>query len=190
MHDADSTVHFVLVPDLLHATATRRIGGEATELAIVMAFAGGSSGGLFSELLARAPIAPSSFRPEALMHDDASRARLHAVYLALARFRAVLESSANAGSNESTRRQLTILERFRDVIQQLAAGFAGCQSGLSRLSEFAVAVARGEGFRSLLELLQYDEKLATIDFRVVSAPMDVFARCSYSGSRKPKPTPS
>lgn len=221
MHDPSSPDPVgIPVPDLLHATPMRRVGGESAELAIVMAFAGGTSGGLFSDLLARAPLAPSSFRPEAyvddlfvknfvaecfripldggnavlasehllrllsnppadpatvhfrrtivweLMGDDRLRAQVQSLYLAAARFRSALEGSGLPGSGESNRRQLMILERFRDLIHTMAAGFTSSQSGLTRLSEYALAVAGTEGFRSLLELLQYDEKLATIDFRV------------------------
>lgn len=208
------------VPDLLHEVPTRRVHGDSVELAIVMAFAGGSSGGLFADALARAPLAPSSFQPEAyvddlfvrhfvsecfripvdggnavlagehllrvlshpprdpgivhfrrsivreLVRDEGPRSRLHELYHSLIRFRAVLESGRAHGSREETRRQLRVLERFREVIECMTAGFADCHSGLSRLTEFGSAVLVSEGFRSLVELLQYDEQLATIDFRV------------------------
>jgi DNA mismatch repair protein MutS2 len=58
-----------LVPDLLHPVATRRIDAERTRLAINLAFAGGVSGGLFSEELGRATFAPSSWEPEGFAND-------------------------------------------------------------------------------------------------------------------------
>ncbi len=51
-----------MIPDILHATASRRIDLERTKLAVTLAFASGSSGGLFSEALDAAAFAPSSFR--------------------------------------------------------------------------------------------------------------------------------
>lgn len=52
-----------VVPDILHPTPFRRIDADKTKLAITMALASGSSGGLFAEALDAATIAPSSFRP-------------------------------------------------------------------------------------------------------------------------------
>jgi DNA mismatch repair protein MutS2 len=52
-----------VVPDILHATATRRIDMDRTKLALTLALASGSAGGLFSETLDTASLAPSSFRP-------------------------------------------------------------------------------------------------------------------------------
>ena len=53
----------IFVPDLLHATPMRRIDVEHTKLAIALAFAAGVSGGVFSEALDRATIAPSTWEP-------------------------------------------------------------------------------------------------------------------------------
>jgi DNA mismatch repair protein MutS2 len=52
------------IPDLLHAAPTLRIDRERTKLALMLAFAGGNSGGLFSEALDNAALAPSSWRSE------------------------------------------------------------------------------------------------------------------------------
>lgn len=52
------------IPDLLHATPRRAIEQETTDMAIALAFAGGTSGGLFEDALARATLAPSTFTPE------------------------------------------------------------------------------------------------------------------------------
>jgi DNA mismatch repair protein MutS2 len=51
------------IPDILHATPWRRVDTEKTKLALTMALASGSSGGLFAEALDTASLAPSSFRP-------------------------------------------------------------------------------------------------------------------------------
>jgi DNA mismatch repair protein MutS2 len=52
-----------VIPDILHKTPTRRIDLERTKLALTLALASGSAGGLFSEALDTATLAPSSFRP-------------------------------------------------------------------------------------------------------------------------------
>jgi DNA mismatch repair protein MutS2 len=53
----------VHLPDLLHASPTRRIDFETTETAMALAFAGGTSGGLFADALVHATIAPSTWNP-------------------------------------------------------------------------------------------------------------------------------
>ena len=58
-----------IVPDLLHPVPMRRIDVEQTKVAVTLAFAGGSSGGLFSEALEQAILAPSSWEPGAFATD-------------------------------------------------------------------------------------------------------------------------
>ncbi len=58
-----------IIPDLLHPRAVRRIDLERTRLALTLAFAGGTSGGLFAEVLDRATLAPSSFEPSGFAAD-------------------------------------------------------------------------------------------------------------------------
>jgi len=52
-----------IIPDILHATPTRRVDVSKTRLALTLAFASGSAGGLFSEALDEAIMAPSTWRP-------------------------------------------------------------------------------------------------------------------------------
>src|SRR3954453_23184795 len=59
----------VFVPDLLHPTPMRRIDAEHTKLAIALAFAAGVSGGVFSEALDRATLAPSTWEPSSFAND-------------------------------------------------------------------------------------------------------------------------
>ena len=58
-----------LIPDLLQPDATLRIDAEATRLAINLAFAGGTSGGLFTEALDQAVIPSSSWDAAAYAAD-------------------------------------------------------------------------------------------------------------------------
>ncbi len=57
------------IPDLLHPSPLRRIDAERTKLALNLAFAGGTSGGLFSEALEGATVAPSAFEPRSFASD-------------------------------------------------------------------------------------------------------------------------
>lgn len=201
-------------PDLLHATPHCRIDREHTRLAIVLAFSGGVSGGLFTDALDRAVLAPSSWNPELYVRDifltdfvnqcfkvrigredftvssaylvrvlskpplDAAsiqyrraiaaelanspqqRHELEQLYLELRRFRSRLEGATGIGRWDAQRRQLDILQLLKNLIDRLAA------SGLSRLNAFGRRVQAGEPYRSLCDLLGYDEHAAMLDIRV------------------------
>ncbi len=58
-----------VIPDLLHPDPLRRIDFEQTKLAIALAFAGGVSGGLFTDALERATVAPSTWEPASFGGD-------------------------------------------------------------------------------------------------------------------------
>jgi len=58
-----------VIPDILHATPQRRIDLARAQLALTMALASGSAGGLFAELLDAASHAPSSFRPSEFVEE-------------------------------------------------------------------------------------------------------------------------
>ncbi len=206
--------------DLLHAVPMRRIDAEATETAVALAFAGGTSGGLFADALDRAAVAPSSWNPEHhekdlfvhqliatcfQIHIDGAapammtrhlvrllsappsdrdtvdfrrgvmaeliaspplRRSLETLYQRLRRFRGLLEGTDSAGKWDVNRRQLDLLDAFRQIVEQLAGDFAGASSGLSRLAAFGERVCRSEGFGSLIDLLRYDARLANVSFQV------------------------
>jgi DNA mismatch repair protein MutS2 len=57
------------LPDLLHPRARLRIDAERTRAAMAIAFAGGTSGGLFAEALDRAALEPSAWAPDAFQED-------------------------------------------------------------------------------------------------------------------------
>ena len=210
----------VLVPDLLHPAALRRIDAEQTKLAIALAFASGVSGGVFSEALDRATVAPSTWEPASfaadlflqqfvamclkvriagqeptvatshlvklLAHPPADpatvlhrrailaelaasphlRKELERLYLTLCRFRTLLEGATGAGKWDSNRRQLDILQLIKEIIDCAADGFVTARSGLTRLAAFGRRVQEGEPFRSLADLLRYDERLATLNLQV------------------------
>lgn len=209
----------IAYPDLLHHTAACWLDASAADQALVFAFSGTGDGGVFTDALARASLAPSTWVPECFAEDlflkdlvracfqpaagagpqlltapllrvlcapptdhqsvllrqgilaelieqPALRHAFEACHRVLTRFRAQLEGGTLIGGDDYARRQLSILRAFRDGITELANGFALARSGLRRVSNFAQRVRESEGFQSLEALLRYDEKLATVDFRV------------------------
>ncbi len=58
-----------VIPDILHITPQRRIDLARTQLALTMALASGSAGGMFAEVLDAATHAPSSFRPSEFVEE-------------------------------------------------------------------------------------------------------------------------
>ncbi len=58
-----------VIPDLLHPSPLRLVDVERTKLALNLAFAGGTPGGLFGEALDGATLAPSSFEPQSFAAD-------------------------------------------------------------------------------------------------------------------------
>lgn len=207
------------LPDLLHAVPMVRVDVEATGLALTLAFASGVSGGLFTEALDRARVAPSTWQPESFAADlflsrfvgtcfkiraagkeplvsathlvrvlstppsdvktveyrraivselttlPELRAALQKLYALLCRFRTLLEGARGTGWDVN-RRQLDILQAGSEVIECMAEDFGAARSGLSRLAAFGQRVAKGEPYRSLCDLLRYDENLATLDLKV------------------------
>jgi DNA mismatch repair protein MutS2 len=208
------------VADLLHPAPNVRIDFDRTKLAMALAFASGVSGGLVSDALDRASVAPSTWEPasfagdlflqhfvslcfkvrvsgeEALVstthlvnllaHPPKDRATvdhrraiarelaesaelrsaLEGLYASLCRFRALIEGATGTRAWDANRRQLDILTIAKEIFDAMAQGFVNARSGLSRLSVFARTVQASEPYRSLADLLRYDEKLATLSLKV------------------------
>ena len=206
--------------DLLHPQPIARIDQEHTKAAIAMAFASGISGGLFTDALDRARVAPSSWEPAQFANDlfvasfvascfkvriqgadlvvgtkplvrlltqppkepailahrrqilaeltaDSSlRGETERLYSSLCRLRNLLEGAGGIGKFEPHRRQLDILLVTKDIIDRMATGFASARSGLASLTTFGTRVQRGEPYRSLADLVRYDERLATLNLNV------------------------
>ncbi|HMA92465.1 MAG TPA: DNA mismatch repair protein [Polyangiaceae bacterium] len=202
------------LPDLLDPIPTCRIDREQVRVAIVLAFSGGTSGGLFAEALDRAAIAPSSWDPSSYARDiflsefvsqcfkvrigrdeyvpstgylvkllaspprdtgvvayrrsilaelcrsPELRKEIEQIYLVLRRLRTRLEAATGVGRWGAQRRQLEILELIKTTIDCMAG------SHLSRLRAYGARLAAGEPYRSLKDLLAYDEHLATLDLKL------------------------
>ncbi|MCC6900096.1 MAG: DNA mismatch repair protein [Polyangiaceae bacterium] len=94
------------------------------------------------------------------------RARAEELYRALRRLRALLENTSGARNWDPSRRQLDILLVVKEVFDLMATGFVSSRSGLAVLGAFAGRLVMGEPYRSLSDLLRYDERLATLNLKV------------------------
>ncbi|HMJ50478.1 MAG TPA: DNA mismatch repair protein [Polyangiaceae bacterium] len=94
------------------------------------------------------------------------RGELEALYGELCKFRALLEGATAGRKWDSNRRQLDILVVAKEIIDGMAQGFGAARSGLSILRAFGQRVRQGEPYRSLSDLLRYEEHLATVSLKV------------------------
>ena len=94
------------------------------------------------------------------------RSALEGLYTTMGRFRALIEGGVGIGKWDANRRQLDILQVAKEIFDRLAEGFTTARSGLSRLHAFGERVRAGEPYRSLADLLRYDERLATLSLKV------------------------
>lgn len=101
-----------------------------------------------------------------LVAAPALRAELERLFGLLCRLRTLLEGALGVGKWDPNRRQLDILGLVKEAIDCMADGFAKASSGLARLAEFGAGVRAGEPYRSLADLLHYEEHLATLKLDV------------------------
>lgn len=94
------------------------------------------------------------------------RTALERLYTTMGRLRALVEGGVGIGKWDANRRQLDILQVAKETFDRLDEDFAGARSGLSRLHAFGARVRAGEPYRSLADLLRYDERLATLSLKV------------------------
>jgi DNA mismatch repair protein MutS2 len=96
----------------------------------------------------------------------AFRRQLEQIYTTLCQLRSALEGATIAKKYDASRRQLDVLSLVKELFDRLGASFAGATSGLGRLSAFGTSVTATEAYRSMADLLDYDEHLATLDLTV------------------------
>jgi DNA mismatch repair protein MutS2 len=94
------------------------------------------------------------------------RRELEQLFTSLVRFRSTLEGATLGKRYDPNRRQLELLALAKEVFDRAANGFSTATSGLSRLHRWGMRVLSGEPYRSLCDLLQYDEELATLSLEV------------------------
>lgn len=202
---------------LLHPDPIARPDLEEMRQALSFAFASGVSGGLFSQALERAPLAPSTWDPKSFAQDlfleefvargfrvraggerdtvvnrafilrvlahpptdprvadfrreilrelsssTVFRRQFEELYVLACRLRAALEGATAGKKFDTTRRQLDVLVLVKEAFDRMSESFDGAKSGLSGLREYGVSVRETEGYRSMVDLLDYDEHLATL----------------------------
>ncbi len=87
-------------------------------------------------------------------------------YRALYKLRDLFESEVKLYEIDNRQRRIDILTALKNVIVRMAEGFAACESGLSRISEFAARRREEDGFKRLVALLDIDNHLSGVDLRL------------------------
>ena len=101
-----------------------------------------------------------------LAGDDRLRADLQACYQQLLELRMDLDANSDFGRSYFFRWRLDILVRVHRVVEQMAGSFEGTGSGLERIRRYAREVRETRGFRNLVELLDYEDEMATVGLRL------------------------
>ncbi len=101
-----------------------------------------------------------------LVESPTLRRSTEELYATLCRFRTLLEGATHTGKWDPNRRQLDILATVKELFDRMARDFTAARSGLARLAEVGQRVRAGEPYRSLTDLLEYDENMATLDLQV------------------------
>ncbi len=94
------------------------------------------------------------------------RAGFEAIYLKLHKLRTELQALDNVGYYDSRVRRLFVLTLLRDLFLDLRGRFAGASSGLSRVAAYATYVCESPGFAHLCDLLQYEDRLSNVQFKM------------------------
>jgi DNA mismatch repair protein MutS2 len=110
-----------------------------------------------------------SFRREILTEITKNQALYEAfeqTYKDIYRLRERLEFEVKAYDPDDIQRRLETLETIRDTFERLKSGFCSCTSGLRRIGRFAVYAMNTEGYKSLVELLDFDNHMASVDLKL------------------------
>ena len=94
------------------------------------------------------------------------RRQLETLYATAVRLRSALEGATAGRKLDPTRRQLDVLALVKEMFDRMGESFEGALSGLSRLRDFGASVRATEGYRSMADLLDYDEHLATLGLQI------------------------
>lgn len=103
---------------------------------------------------------------EELAGNESARRGIEKVYTSWCRLRRQLDHSETTPRMDLTRRRIDTLASLKEVIEALAAGFDGVQSGLTRLREYGQAVQKTVPYQRLVALLEYEDDLARVDVRL------------------------
>ncbi|MBX3248428.1 MAG: DNA mismatch repair protein [Myxococcales bacterium] len=109
-----------------------------------------------------------ALRQEVLRELAASptmRAGVSAAYVALRRLRGLLDESTGF-RDETLRRKVEILECVRGFVEATCEACQGASSALARLHAATTATRESEAYQRLLQVLDFERNLATVDVRV------------------------
>lgn len=94
------------------------------------------------------------------------RQELESVYGALYRLRELLDAQGPVRDLDGRGRRLEVLVALRDALERMAQSFVGATSGLSRIAAFAQQALATEGYRKLVELLDYENHMASVEVKL------------------------
>jgi DNA mismatch repair protein MutS2 len=97
--------------------------------------------------------------------DPTARRDVEKVYAHVRRLRAQLAVTP-LRHTDVIRRRLDVLGTLRATIDAIADGFGDARSALARARTWATRVRAGDPYRALVDVLDYDDHLATVDVRV------------------------
>lgn len=98
-----------------------------------------------------------------LSADKALRSQFEKTYLGLYKMRELFESENRIYEIDTKGRRLETLGAIRDSIEIMRDAFSSCKSGLKRIFRFAQHVASSNAYQRLVELLDFDNHLASVN---------------------------
>ena len=101
-----------------------------------------------------------------LATEPASREAFGDIYKRLHQIRKELQAMDSAGYYDARVRRLFVLSLIRDLFVCLRGHFTDSKSGLARINAYAEFVCGTPGFAQLCDLLQYEDGLATVQFKM------------------------
>lgn len=127
--------------------------------------------GHLQRVLAHPPHDPRviEFRREILRELDQTPALAEELALLTAKIRLLvlkLEAPDRGKRYDAIGRRIELLRSVRELVDDLAQAFPNARSGLSRIPQFAAAQRALPAWNTLINLLDYESALATIELRV------------------------
>lgn len=101
-----------------------------------------------------------------LAADPTARRAFERIYRRLYDLRIQLQGIDNVGYWDSRTRRFTVLSSIREIIEDLRTAFAHAKSELTRLTAYATHVAATPEYRYLRDLVQYENRLSDVQFRM------------------------
>ena len=101
-----------------------------------------------------------------LAETPALRGDFQRVYQGLHQLRTLFDSQGPVRDLDGRGRRLEVLVALRDLLGAMAGSFADSQSGLARMRAFAARARETDGFCKLIELLDYENHMASVELKL------------------------